>query len=192
MDIILASQSPRRKALLEQIGLAFRVHVSDADETIAPGTPAAEMVEELSRRKAAAVAALEGDGPIIIAADTVVAVDGKSLGKPKSEADAADMLRTLSGREHQVYTGVTVTGGGKTVTFHVSTDVKFRPLTEEDVAGYLATGEPMDKAGAYGIQGMGALLVEGIRGDYGNVVGLPLFRVGRVLAEDFGVRLFRR
>lgn len=191
MDIILASQSPRRKALLEQIGLAFRVHASDVDETVLPGTPPAAMVEELSRRKAAAVAALEGPGPLIIAADTVVAIGDAVLGKPHTRDDAFSMLSALSGREHHVYTGVTVTRGGRSVTFHESTAVRFRPLPQEEIAAYIATGEPMDKAGAYGIQGRGALLVEGIRGDYGNVVGLPVFRLGRVLAEDFGLPPFQ-
>lgn len=191
MEIILASQSPRRRELLAQIGLTFRVHAPDVDETTAPGVPPAGMVEELSRRKAAAVAALEGPGPLIIAADTVVAVGNAVLGKPHGPEDAFAMLSSLSGREHHVYTGVTVTRGGRTVTFHERTAVRFRPLTEADIRGYVATGEPMDKAGAYGIQGRGALLVEGIDGDYGNVVGLPLFRLGRVLAEDFGLPPFQ-
>ncbi len=187
MDIILASQSPRRRELLTQVGLTFRVHVSDVDEATAPGTPPARMVEELSRRKASAVAALEGPEPLIIAADTVVALEGAILGKPHSQEDAFAMLSALSGREHHVYTGVTVIHGGKSVTFHENTAVRFRPLSESDIRDYIATGEPMDKAGAYGIQGRGALLVEGISGDYGNVVGLPLFRLGRVLEEDFGL-----
>ncbi len=191
MDIILASRSPRRKALLEQIGLTFRVHVSDVDETTPPGLAPAAMVEELSRRKAAAVAAQEGPEPLIIAADTVVAIGDVILGKPHSPEDAFAMLSALSGREHHVYTGVTVMRGGKAVTFHESTAVRFRPLSEGDIRGYIATGEPMDKAGAYGIQSRGALLVEGIAGDYGNVVGLPLFRLGRVLAEDFGLPPFK-
>ena len=187
MDIILASQSPRRRELLTQVGLTFRVHVSDVDEATAPGTPPARMVEELSRRKASAVAALEGPEPLIIAADTVVALEGAILGKPHSQEDAFAMLSALSGREHHVYTGVTVIHGGKSITFHENTAVRFRPLSESDIRDYIATGEPMDKAGAYGIQGRGALLVEGISGDYGNVVGLPLFRLGRVLEEDFGL-----
>ena len=187
MDIILASQSPRRRELLTQVGLTFRVHVSDVDEATAPGPPPARMVEELSRRKASAVAALEGPEPLIIAADTVVALEGAILGKPHSQEDAFAMLSALSGREHHVYTGVTVIHGGKSVTFHENTAVRFRPLSESDIRDYIATGEPMDKAGAYGIQGRGALLVEGISGDYGNVVGLPLFRLGRVLEEDFGL-----
>ncbi len=190
MEIILASQSPRRRELLAQMGLTFRVHVSDVDETVAPGTPPAQMVEELSRRKGAAVAALEGPEPLVIAADTVVAIGDTILGKPHSPEDAFAMLSALSGREHHVYTGVTVIRGEKAVTFHENTAVRFRPLSEGDIRGYLATGEPMDKAGAYGIQGRGALLVEGIRGDYGNVVGLPMFRLGRVLAEEFGLPPF--
>ncbi len=190
MDIILASQSPRRRELLTQIGLTFRVLAPGADETVPAGTPPAETVEELSRRKAAAAAALEGTEPLIIAADTVVALGDKVLGKPRGEEDAFAMLSALSGREHRVCTGVTVTRGGRTVIFHETTAVRFRPLPAEDIAAYIATGEPMDKAGAYGIQGRGALLVERIAGDYGNVVGLPLFRLGRVLAEDFGLPPF--
>lgn len=189
VKIILASNSPRRKELLEQIGLTeFKVSAPNVDETVEDGLSPAQMVEELSRRKANAAAWKANPNALIIAADTVVAVDGQVLGKPRSEAGAFDMLRALSGREHQVYTGVTVLQGGRAATEHEKTAVTFRELSDGEIWGYIATGEPMDKAGAYGIQGIGALLVSGIRGDYSNVVGLPVFRLGRMLKE-FGLDL---
>ena len=154
------------------------------------GLPHARIVEELSLRKAQAAAKKAGPNDLIIAADTVVALDGAVLGKPRDEEDAFAMLSALSGREHRVYTGVTVLQGEQTVTEHEETAVTFRPLEDGEIRGYIATGEPMDKAGAYGIQGLGALLVSGIRGDYDNVVGLPVFRLGRILAR-FGIDLLR-
>ena len=138
------------------------------------------------RQKAEEISAGAGPEDLIIAADTVVSIDGRVLGKPRDPEDAAAMLAALSGREHTVYTGVTVRRGGETVTEHEATAVRFRPLTEGEIADYVATGEPMDKAGAYGIQDYGALLVEGISGDYFNVVGLPVCRLGRILTR-FGV-----
>lgn len=187
MEIILASGSPRRRELLEQIGIKnYRVLTPDVDEAVdGPVSPQA-LVEQLSRRKADAVRARAGEDALIIAADTVVAMDGAVLGKPRDEADAAQMLAALSGREHAVYTGFTVRLGDRSVTEHEATAVTFRELGEEDIRRYIATGEPMDKAGAYGIQGVGALLVEHIRGDYFNVMGLPVCRLGRVL-RGFGV-----
>lgn len=186
MDIILASGSPRRKELLTQIGLTYRILVPDVDEhTDVPDHPG-RLVEVLSRRKAEAVHALEGDSPIIIAADTVVALDGAILGKPADEEDAFRMLSALSGREHHVYTGFTVLQGGKVITGHEVTAVTFRPLRPDEIRHYIATKEPMDKAGSYGIQGFGAVLVSGIEGDYFNVMGLPVYRVALALA-DLGV-----
>ena len=186
MDIILASGSPRRKELLAQIGLTYRILVPDVDEhTDVPADPGA-LVEVLSRRKAEAVHTLEGDSPIIIAADTVVALDGDILGKPADEEDAFRMLSALSGREHHVYTGFTVLQGGKAITGHEVTAVTFRPLRPDEIRSYIATKEPMDKAGAYGIQGFGAVLVSGLHGDYFNVMGLPVYRLALALA-DFGV-----
>ena len=138
------------------------------------------------QKNARAVMDRAGDGRTVLAADTVVAVDGRVLGKPGDEAEAAEMLAALSGREHTVYTGVTVCRGGETVTEHEATAVRFRPLTGEEIAAYVATGEPMDKAGAYGIQGYGALLIQGISGDYYNVMGLPVCRLSGMLAR-FGV-----
>ena len=144
-----------------------------------------QLVEELSQNKCAEVAAAHPDD-LIIAADTVVAVNNRVLGKPRSEEDAARMLSALSGRLNMVYTGVTVALGGERVTEHEITSVRFRPLTQADIVRYIATGEPMDKAGAYGIQGYGCVLVEGISGDYYNVMGLPVCRLARMLAR-FGV-----
>ncbi len=191
MDIILASNSPRRRELLGQMGIeGFRVLSPDVDESVADGLSPAQIVEELSLRKARAVADKAGPDSLIIAADTVVALDGAVLGKPRDERDAFAMLSALSGREHHVYTGVTVLRGTRTVTEHEETAVAFRALEPNEIRGYIATGEPMDKAGAYGIQGRGALLVAGIRGDYCNVVGLPVFRLGRILAR-FGIDLLR-
>lgn len=186
MNIILASGSPRRRQLLEQIGLPFTVRASDVDETVSPDLGPAEVVASLSRRKAEAVAAGAAPSELILAADTVVALDSAILGKPHSGEEAASMLAALSGRTHQVFTGVTLLRDGETLTEHVATSVTFRPLTPEEIAAYVRTGEPMDKAGAYGIQGYGALLVERLEGDYFNVMGLPLCRLGRMLSA-FGV-----
>lgn len=186
MDIILASQSPRRQELLKQMGLSFRVHAVDIDEHMERDLSPDKLVEAISREKAAQCAALDGPVPLIIAADTVVALDGEVLGKPHSEAQAAEMLGKLSGREHQVYTGFTLRQGGKAVTRSQRSEVRFRPLSDREIAAYVATGEPMDKAGSYGIQGLGSLLVEGIRGDYFNVMGLPVCMLGQALKE-FGI-----
>lgn len=186
MDIVLASASPRRQELLTQMGLTYRVHAVDIDEhmdrKMAPGV----LVEAISREKAAACAALEGPEPLIIAADTVVAWNREVLGKPADEAGAREMLSHLSGQTHEVYTGFTVRRGEKAVTGSQRTEVSFRMLTDEEIDAYIATGEPMDKAGAYGIQGFGSLLVEGIRGDYFNVMGLPVCLLGQTL-KQFGV-----
>ncbi len=191
MSIILASNSPRRRELLAQIGIRdFQILSPDVDEAVEPGLSPARMVEALSLRKAQAAAGRAGAEDLIIAADTVVALDGRVLGKPQDQGEAFAMLSALSGREHRVYTGVTVLGGGQAATEHEETAVAFRALSPEEIRDYIATGEPMDKAGAYGIQGVGALLVQGIRGDYCNVVGLPLFRLGRMLS-GFGVKLPR-
>ena len=189
MNIILASTSPRRRELLGQMGIgAFSIVSPEVDEHV-PGHPApAALVEELSARKAGAVAEKSGGDGLVIAADTVVALDGAVLGKPRDEEGAFAMLSALSGREHRVYTGVTVRQGERVLTAHEETAVRFRPLAPEEIRAYIATGEPMDKAGAYGIQGLGALLVEGIVGDYFNVMGLPVFRLGQMLG-GFGVDL---
>ena len=188
MKIVLASQSPRRRELLERMGISeFEVVPAMVEESsIQTRTLTPErLVEELSRRKCAAVAASRPED-LVIAADTIVAVNNRILGKPVDEKDAARMLSALSGRLHMVYTGVTVSCGGKMETEHEITSVRFRTLTEADTIRYIATGEPMDKAGAYGIQGYGSVLVEGISGDYYNVMGLPVCRLARLLAR-FGV-----
>lgn len=186
MKIVLASQSPRRQDLLGQMGLEFTTRSPQIDEDAFQGRDARDLVQTLSREKARWVAAqLPGD-PIVIGADTVVVRDGTILGKPKDPAEAQAMLASLSGRTHQVYTGITVCQGDKVVTQAEETQVTFRPLTQQEIACYVATGEPMDKAGAYGIQGLGGLLVAGIQGDYHNVVGLPVCRLGQIL-RDFGV-----
>lgn len=189
IEIVLASGSPRRRQLLEQIGLTgFRVLASDVDESLPAGLGPGEAVELLSARKGAAVAGLVSPETLVIAADTVVALDGAILGKPRDGEEARRMLSALSGRTHQVYTGVSLFYRGERRTEHEVTSVAFRPLSEEEIAAYVATGEPMDKAGAYGIQGLGALLVERLEGDYFNVMGLPLCRLGRMLSAA-GVRL---
>ena len=191
MAVILASQSPRRRELLERMGLSdFLIRPAQGEENFDPSLTPTQLVEALSRQKAEEISAGAGPEDIVIAADTVVSVDGRVLGKPGDEAEAAEMLVALSGREHTVYTGVTVRRGGETVTEHEATAVRFRSLTGEEIAAYVATGEPMDKAGAYGIQGYGCLLVEGISGDYFNVVGLPVCRLGKILAR-FGVEPLR-
>ena len=182
MDIILASQSPRRRELLERMGLTgFQVISPDVDENLGEELPPAELVSRLSRRKAQAVAAKAGGDALVIAADTVVALEGTILGKPADELAAFRMLSALSGARHQVYTGVTVLRGEEAYTEYEVTDVTFRELSEGEIEDYIRTGEPMDKAGAYGIQGYGALFIEGIQGDYYNVMGLPVCRLGRLL-----------
>ena len=187
MKIILASQSPRRKELLERMGIRdFETISPNVDESAFRGLPPEELVRRLSAEKAAAVAGKAGEDAIVIAADTVVALEGAVLGKPADELDAFKMLSALSGVRHQVYTGVTVCRGGEKQTAHEVTDVTFRELSEEEIEDYIATGEPMDKAGAYGIQGYGALLIQGISGDYYNVMGLPVCRLSGMLSR-FGV-----
>lgn len=200
--IILASSSPRRRELMAQAGFAFEVLVSEADETIETETPG-EMVEVLSERKAAAVAeeikkqGFAEESVLLVGADTMVAIDGKKLGKPKDEKGAEEMLEELSGRTHQVYTGVTLIRLRKAEngsilqesrTFSEGTDVFFYPLTKEEIRSYIATGEPMDKAGAYGIQGKAAVFVKEIKGDYNNVVGLPIARLYQELKNWSGAK----
>lgn len=186
MKIVLASQSPRRRELLGKMGLEFTTKSPEIDEEAIHGLPAQELVKALSRAKALHIAKNEDKDTIVIGSDTVVVLDGKILGKPADRQEAEEMLTALSGRSHEVCTGVTVCQGDKVVSQAEVTQVTFRALTPEEVQRYVRTGEPMDKAGAYGIQGYGALLVEGIRGDYSSVVGLPVCRLGRILL-DFGV-----
>ena len=188
MSVILASGSPRRKELLERMGVDFLIRTAPHDETMNPfGVPADE-VAAVSLRKAEAVAppCLEED--IIVAADTVVVCDGLVMGKPQSETKAFSMLRRLSGREHQVMTGLTVMCGDQAETTTVVTTLRFRQLSDEEILAYIATGEPMDKAGAYGIQGLAAMFVVGIDGDYYNVMGLPVCTLTTMLRKQ-GVKL---
>ena len=183
MGLILASQSPRRKELLGLMNIPFTVRVADIDETMDPDLSVAEEVARLSRRKALAVTREDGD--IVIAADTVVVCDGIVLGKPKDEKDAFRMLCSLSGRAHQVMTGITVLRGEKAVSHTEITDVYFRALTDDEILTYIQSGDPMDKAGAYGIQSGAAVFVEKICGDYFNVVGLPICKLNMILKEEF-------
>ena len=187
MEIILASGSPRRKELLTAMGIRdFQVMVPDFDEASVGPFPPADLVRRLAVGKARAVADQVGDGPLIIAADTVVALEDMVLGKPHSTADAKDMLRRLSGVTHRVFTGITIHCCGRESTHYECTEVTFRHLTDEEIDCYVRTGEPMDKAGAYGIQGLGAQLISGINGDFFNVMGLPVCRLGEML-RLFGV-----
>ena len=192
--VILASASPRRLDLLRQVGIEPEIEPSHVEEVITSTVPD-QVVMELSRQKAEDIAALHtGEDAIVIGADTVVAYDGKILGKPKDEADAVRMIRSFQGKVHQVYTGVTLVFCGKaaenaaeqwkTITFAEKTEVFVCSMTEQQIKDYVKTGEPMDKAGAYGIQGRFAVWVKGISGDYNNVVGLPL---GRVCRELLGI-----
>ena len=176
--LILASNSPRRKELLSMLGYEFVVKASDCDESTDIAEPA-ELVKELSLRKAKAVKI--GAEDTIIGSDTVVAINGKILGKPKDENDAADMLRILSGKTHTVYTGVTVIQNGTIITDAISCDVTFKEMTETEISNYIKTNEPMDKAGAYAVQGKGSAFVEKLNGDYFAVVGFPCCFVNTVL-----------
>ena len=179
MSLILASASPRRKELLGLFRKPFEIRVADIDETMEPHKAPFDEVARVSRLKAMAVSREEGD--MVIAADTIVVCEGRVLGKPKDQQEACEMLRLLSGRDHQVMTGVTVVKGQRAETFTEVTGLHFRPLSEEEISAYVATGEPMDKAGSYGIQGGAALFCTRMVGDYYNVMGLPVCRLGEVL-----------
>lgn len=188
MKWILASASPRRRELLTQVGLEFEVMVSDADENIEESLSPDELVKRLSLIKAAAVkeelSAKGADGaPAVIGADTVVFHNGEILGKPKDEEDAFRMLKSLSGDTHSVYTGVTILLGDETITFANETKVVFDTISDEEIKRYIASREPMDKAGAYGIQGLGGAFVTSIEGEYANVVGFPIGEFCHILRE---------
>ena len=185
LPLILASGSPRRRELLDLMGLTYTVETPDVDESFS-GRPS-ETVMEISRRKAAAVAARHSDS-IIIAADTLVFADG-ALGKPHTPERAKEMLRSLAGNWHHVYTGITVinTRSGRVLRNVDKTRVHLVPMTEQEIDAYVATGEPLDKAGAYGIQGMGGMFVDRIDGSYSNVVGLPMSMLRIMLAQVGGV-----
>lgn len=177
--LMLASASPRRSALLKLIGLDFEVAVSDVNEDV-PASAPHELVEHLARKKAQAVFSLYPDR-CVIGADTIVVLDSMILNKPRDKADAERLLRLLSGREHVVFTGVAVLCGKHVLVRHERTKVRFKELTDEEIINYIETGEPMDKAGAYGIQGRGAVFITRIEGCYFNVVGLPLFLLNEML-----------
>ena len=181
MNVILASASPRRKELMGLFHVPFAVRVADIDETMDPEKPPFDEVGRVSRAKAMAVP--REAGSIVIAADTIVVCQGKVLGKPHDEGEAKDMLRLLSGRDHQVMTGCTVLTDSACATFTEVTDLHFRQLSEEEIRRYVASGEPMDKAGAYGIQGGAALFCQRMVGDYYNVMGLPVCRLWETLRE---------
>ena len=189
--IVLASKSPRRHELLRRMGIEdFSVVTPEVEETYPEGLSPRETVAHISRLKSDAAAKLVGAEDILITADTMVFLENDRLGKPRDEADALRMLKELAGRRHTVCTGVTVRQGEKVEAFTAATDVYFRACTEDELRAYIATGEPMDKAGAYGVQSLGALLVERIEGDFYNVMGLPVEKLGLCLSERFGVRFF--
>lgn len=189
MELILASQSPRRRELLSDAGYSFRILVSQADETLPAGTPPVEGVRILAERKAKAVEStlpseiLRAAPVFVIGADTLVERDGVALGKPRDEADAAAMLSLLSGARHRVVTGVAVVVGGRVFSGTETTTVTFRPLSRTEIAEYVASGEPMDKAGAYGIQAGADRFVKTVDGEIDNVIGLPLRLLARLLRE---------
>ena len=188
MNFVLASASPRRYEILTGLGLDVSVRVSDANED-SDITDPARLTEELAKRKATAVAKTlaDTDKTVIIACDTVVVCDSFILGKPSDETEAARMLRMLSGREHSVVSGICVISGGKTVTAHETTAVRFTEMSENDINTAVMLGEPLDKAGAYAIQGIASLFIEGIDGDYFNVVGLPVHLLSRTLRDEFSI-----
>ena len=201
-NLILGSQSPRRRELLKQAGLDFTVRTADIDETKYETDDPVRTVCATCEAKARAIAgrlqAEEATSPsaarrahLVLTSDTIVVLEGRIMGKPHSEAQAEEMLTALSGREHSVFTAFTLLPGtGEPRTEYVETRVRFRALSRQEILAYIASGEPMDKAGAYGIQGLGALLVEGIRGDYYTVMGLPLCRVCEAL-KQYGIFALR-
>lgn len=188
--IVLASGSPRRKEIMQNLGLRFEVITSSAEENISGNLPPHMIVQELAMLKGADVAA-KTENALVISADTIVWLDGKMLGKPKDAENAKKMLKMLSGNVHQVYTGVCVTdsGSGKSVSDYEMTKVYFRDILDDEIERYVRTMEPLDKAGAYGIQGKGCLLVEKIEGDYLNVVGLPATVLAKILREEFNFNI---
>jgi septum formation protein len=184
--IVLASQSPRRRALLAQVGVAFEAAATDIDESAEPGEAPLAYVERLARAKAAAGAARVGSERVVLGADTAVIADGAALGKPADEAEAQAMLAHLSGRPHTVASGVAVAFGACIEARVVTSEVTLRPTTAAERSAYWASGEPLGKAGAYAIQGLGAAFVEALSGSYSNVVGLPLFETLELI-RGFGI-----
>ncbi|PED73442.1 septum formation inhibitor Maf [Bacillus pseudomycoides] len=180
--LILASGSPRRKELLELAGVPFEIVVSEIEETIGAYSSPADIVMSLALQKASAVVEHHEDS-VVLGADTIVTYESRILGKPKDESEAKEILQLLSGKTHEVYTGVALISKEKTVTFYERTEVMFWELTEEEIDAYIATKEPLDKAGSYGIQGKGSIFVQHIQGDYYSVVGLPIARLVRELKQ---------
>ncbi|MEA5445661.1 Maf family protein [Gammaproteobacteria bacterium AB-CW1] len=178
--LILASQSPRRKALLEQLGLDFQVMPADIDETVTPGEGPGEFVRRMARQKAAAILARE-PGALVLGSDTAVVLDDHIMGKPRDQADGAAMLARLSGRSHQVFSAVALAGPNGVEDRLNINEVRFRPITPAEAEAYWNTGEPSDKAGGYAIQGLGAIFVEHLAGSYSGVMGLPLFETAALL-----------
>jgi len=188
MGIILASQSPRRRELLQMMGLDFQVIVSDVEEIAPTGATPGELVTALAFQKAETVSNIHPDD-FVIGSDTVVMIDGRIIGKPKDKLHAFEILSTLQGNTHTVFTGVAlISPGGKADLRHTETKVTFAPMTAEEIRWYIGTGEPMDKAGAYGIQGPGGIFVEKVEGDYFTVIGMPIYLLYRMLREAGALR----
>ena len=188
MKLVLASGSPRRKELLEMLGLEFEICPAKGEEKTEEGLSPREIVTALASAKAKEVAAKYPEDTAVIAADTIVWADEQMLGKPRNEADAVRMLELLSGKTHSVFTGICVAFGGEMLTCAEETGVCFRKLGRDEIEAYVSTGEPMDKAGAYGIQGLAGIFVRELRGDYFNVVGLPICALTELL-RSFGLRI---
>lgn len=192
MNIILASASPRRKEILENVNVKFTVVASDIDEVVLENEPPKELVKRLAFEKCMDIARKNKDA-LVIGADTIVVLNNHILGKPNNEEDAYNMVKLLSGKKHQVITGISLINlrSDKKVIDYVVSEVTFKDLSEETIRDYINTKESLDKAGAYGIQGYGGLLVENINGDYFNIVGLPISRISDLLREYFDVNLFK-
>ena len=189
MRIILASSSPRRRELMDLMGLRYEILAPEGEEVFDPALSPKELVQHLARQKGEDVAARVDGDALVIAADTVVALGHQVLGKPRDRADAIAMLTALSGKAHSVFTGVCMFGQGKIVVESEETLVHMRPLSAAEIVAYVDSGEPMDKAGGYGIQGRASLFIPRIEGDYFNVMGFPVCRIGQMLSEQFGLTL---
>ncbi len=189
MKIVLASASPRRKEILENLGLEFEICPSDVDEGIKDKMSPEDAVIEISKRKAIACFEKYKDDVLVISADTVVCLDNKIIGKPKDESDAFNILKSLSGKSHFVFTGYALLSDNKIITGAVKTKVLFKELSDKEILWYISTKEPLDKAGAYGIQGKGSVFVKEISGDYLNVVGLPVSEIFDKIKENFNLPL---
>ncbi len=190
MKLILASASPRRKSLMDVLGLEFEIKISDCEEHIDTNNSVENIVMSLSAQKAYAVAETLNNNCLVIGADTVVSYGNEILGKPQDVEDAIRMLKLLSGKTHSVYTGFTIinTSDNTTVTDYEKTNVKFKELTEKEIIDYVNTKDPLDKAGAYSIQGIASSFVEKLDGDYNNVVGLPIYKLSKYLYNTFNIK----